>query len=236
MQRFFVPFPLSIDLDLTDINILYQLTRVLRARVGDHIVLFDGDGSETEYEMISIERHSIGLRGVGRTFPQTESRKSITLYQSLPNKIEKIEYILQKWVEVWVSRFIFFRSDRSQKLVISDSKIARLRTIAREAVEQCWGLYMPEVVFLMDQSRFPSSLQWQEGKRNIVLDTLGVKSRITEYDDIQDIGLWVGPEWGWSEEERWEMNSNGFIFAHFSDRVLRTETAGIVVGFALLNA
>ncbi len=32
------------------------------------------------------------------------------------------------------------------------------------------------------------------------------------------------------------MNSNGFIFAHFSDRVLRTETAGIVVGFALLNA
>ncbi len=236
MQRFFVPFPLSIDLDLTDTNILYQLTRVLRARVGDHIVLFDGDGSETEYEMISIERHSIRLRGVGRTFPQTESRKSITLYQSLPNKIEKIEYILQKWVEVWVSRFIFFRSDRSQKLVISDSKIARLRTIAREAVEQCWGLYMPEVVFLMDQSRFPSSLQWQEGKRNIVLDTLGVKSRITEYDDIQDIGLWVGPEWGWSEEERWEMNSNGFIFAHFSDRVLRTETAGIVVGFALLNA
>ena len=61
----------------------------------------------------------------------------ITLYQALPNKIEKIEYILQKGVEVGIGKFVFFRSDFSQKLSLSDTKKVRLIAIAREAVEQC---------------------------------------------------------------------------------------------------
>jgi len=60
------------------------------------VILFDGDGSETEYEIVSIEKKSISLKGIARTFPKTESLKHIALYQALPNKIEKIEYILQK--------------------------------------------------------------------------------------------------------------------------------------------
>ncbi len=96
MQRFFVPFPLTIDIILTDPDIVHQFTRVLRFQAGDHVALFDGDGSETEYEILSIEKKSIALKGIARRFPQTEPKKSVTLYQALPNKIEKIEYILQK--------------------------------------------------------------------------------------------------------------------------------------------
>lgn len=96
MQRFFVPFPLSIDVVLTDTDIIHQFSRVLRFQMGDSVILFDGDGSETEYEIVSLEKKSIALRGIARTFPKTEPTKSIALYQALPNKIEKIEYILQK--------------------------------------------------------------------------------------------------------------------------------------------
>lgn len=53
---------------------------------------------------------------------------------------------------------------------------------------------------------------------------------------MQDIGLWVGPEGGWSDDERNKMSEKGFIFARFGERVLRTETAGIVTAFALLHA
>jgi 16S rRNA U1498 N3-methylase RsmE len=62
MQRFFVTFPLSIDLTLVDKDIYHQLTRVLRIKIGEHIVLFDGDGSETEYAVISIDKKSVNLR------------------------------------------------------------------------------------------------------------------------------------------------------------------------------
>lgn len=231
MHRFFVPFLLTTDLTLIEEAIIYQLTRVLRVQAREHIVLFDGDGSETEYEIESIEKRSMKLRWIKKYFPHTEARKHITLYQALPNKIEKIEYILQKWVEIGIQKFVFFRSDRSQKMIISDSKIARFRIIAQEAVEQCGGVRIPEISFWSGVSGNNTATI-----AHIVLDTMGIHRTIQELVSIQNMGLWVGPEWWWSDHERDEMNEKGFIFAHFSDRVMRTETAWVVVSFALLNA
>jgi RsmE family RNA methyltransferase len=50
-------------------------------------------------------------------------------------------------VEVGISEFVFFRSDRSQKLMVSSSKIDRFNSIAREAVEQCGGMVVPRIIF-----------------------------------------------------------------------------------------
>ena len=230
MQRFYVTFPLTIDLTLTDSDIVYQLTRVMRVEIGDEILLFDGDGSETIYEIQAVTKKSLTLRGKGRKFPKTESVIQITLYQAMPNKLEKLEYILQKWVEVGIRKFIFFRSDFSQKLILSDAKKARLTTIAREALEQCGGLVMAEIKF-MDWV-----MSYELWVMNIILDTTGISLKIQEIPKKCEIGIWVGPEGWWSEKERIEMRKNGFIFARFWERVLRTETAGVVMAFALLHA
>ena len=234
MQRFYVTFPLSIDMTITDTDMVHQLTRVLRVAVWEHIVLFSGDGSEMEYTIISVDKKSIGLRGVASRIPNTEPQKRVTLYQALPNKYEKIEYILQKGVEIGIARFVFFRSDRSQKLLLSPNKIDRFITIAREALEQCGGTMMPEIVFV---ERFPDSApDTPIETMHIVLDTIGESIRISQYDNLQNIALWVGPEGGWSDAERTNMSDNGYIFARFWERVLRTETAGIVISFGFLNA
>lgn len=62
-------------------------------------------------------------------------------------------------------------------------------------------------------------------KTHIVLDTIGKVLKITELEHILHMGLWVGPEGGWSPRERDEMVHYGFIFARFGERILRTETA-----------
>jgi 16S rRNA (uracil1498-N3)-methyltransferase len=230
MQRFFVSFPLSVDITITDKDIHHQLTRVLRIQVGEHVILFDGDGSETEYEVVSIDKKSAALRGHNRVFPGTEPKKNISLYQAMPNKYEKIEYIIQKWVEVGISEFVFFRSDRSQKLVLSPAKIDRFVSIAREAVEQCGGMRVPSIVF--HEKNMLYSAPWT----NLTLDTIGLSRTFGEFTTMNEYNLWIGPEGGWSDDERSKMNSNGFIFARFGERVLRTETAGVVTAFALLYA
>lgn len=61
---------------------------------------------------------------------------NIILVQSLPNKLEKLEFILQKGVETGIDEFIFFPADRSQKLALLDKKVDRLEQIVVEAVEQ----------------------------------------------------------------------------------------------------
>ncbi|MBX9809252.1 16S rRNA (uracil(1498)-N(3))-methyltransferase [Candidatus Gracilibacteria bacterium] len=230
MQRFFVKFPLSIDMDISDSDIVHQLTRVLRAQIGESIVLFSGDGTETEYEINRIDKKTIGLRGKAKRNLDSESKKKVYLYQSLPNKYEKIEYIIQKGVEIGIAGFVFFRSERSQKLLLSDNKIERFHLIAKEALEQCGGDIMPEIQFL---NHFPEEISIDTS--NIVLDTIGENRRLISYDSLSDMNLWVGPEGGWSELERQKMIDKGFIFARFGERVLRTETAGIVIGFGLMN-
>ena len=56
MQRFYVTFPLGIDITITDTEMLHQLTRVLRSQIGDQVILFSGDGTEIIYEITAIEK------------------------------------------------------------------------------------------------------------------------------------------------------------------------------------
>lgn len=264
MQRFYVTFPLLIDLELDDEGIVHQLTRVMRIQVGERIILFDGDGFETVYEVTHISKKSLTLRGQNRCMPKTEPERNITLYQAFPNKREKIEYILQKWVEVGIRRFLFFRSDFSQKIPLLISKEARFTTIAREALEQCGGVLMPEIFFLEKENPILSQNVWKssswnewggdsskgnfsvpknswedfdvsEWQQHLVLDTLGQCQKLHAISKSHDMALWVWPEWGWSERERKKMGENGFIFVRLWERVLRTETAGIVTAFSLLH-
>jgi 16S rRNA (uracil1498-N3)-methyltransferase len=216
-------------MSLTDMDIVHQLIRVLRVSIWDHIVLFTGDGIDMEYEITDIAKKVIRLKGVAQHVIDDEMRQQIILHQALPNKYEKIEYIIQKWVEVGITGFVFFRSDRSQKLLISPSKIERYRLIAQEALEQCGGARMPEIVFHERVMEF-----WID-ETHIVLDTTGQLRWLTEYQSLGTLHLWVGPEWGWSEMEKAKMWENGCIFARFWNRVLRTETAGVTVSFGILN-
>lgn len=62
MQRFYSSTTLDIDMIISRGDLFLQMTRVLRMRVGDACVLFDGDGSETVYRIDSIGRESLSLR------------------------------------------------------------------------------------------------------------------------------------------------------------------------------
>ncbi len=59
-------------------------------------------------------------------------------------------------MEVGVSEFVFFRSERSQKLIINERKIERFREIVREATEQCGGNRVPTITFLESKIPLPS--------------------------------------------------------------------------------
>lgn len=148
MQRFFFHTPLQENMVITDRARVHQMTRVLRLQVGDEIIGIDGDGSESLYEIVLIDKTAIQLLRKKRYIPDhREADRHICLYHALPNKFEKIEWIIQKSVEIGVRRLVFFRAERSQKLVLSESKKERFATIAVEALEQCGGLIPLDMEF-----------------------------------------------------------------------------------------
>ena len=234
MQRFYIS-----DLNTTDFNfsikdkeIIHQLTKVLRIKIWESIIFFDGsDSFDYIFRVKKIFDKSIDFEQVWREENKSEIDFELNLYQAIPNKLEKVEYIIQKWVEIWIKNFVFFRSERSQKLIMSDNKLERLQKIAIEAVEQSWRLHVPEIVFL-DKYDFSPLIKNQ----NIFFHTKNENSMsLKELNLWKNINLFVWPEWGFSDEEIKNFEKLWFKKVYFSWNILRTETVWVVVWFYFLN-
>ena len=227
MQRFYINTPFDKNYSITDIDILYQLIKVMRIKTWDKIILFNWEESlDYIYEISEIKKREIILNFIEKIKKNSELDFELNLYQASPNKSEKIEYILQKWVEVWFKKFIFFKSSRTQKLNISENKLVRLHKIIIEAVEQSRGNIIPELIFEEKQN-------FDVIGNNIFFHTENNNSKNLKDIKInysQPINLFVWPEWWWDEEEIQNFEKNKFQKTYLWDRILRTETVGIITG------
>lgn len=234
MQRFLFPHVPGPTVTTDDEGLVHQLTRVLRSKPGDRVVLFSESGGG-EYEISTIEKKRLSFVRICELEPSGDSKTRITLFQALPNKYEKLEYAIQKGVEVGVSDFVFFPSERSQKLVITENKIERFESIAREAVEQCYGFRMPTLKFEKSWPTVP------EGMPSMFLHTDSeTTENLAEFvsglpKPCGTVGIFVGPEGGFSDAELERAARAGSMAVKAGDRILRTETAGPVVAFTLLR-
>ena len=234
MQRFLLQTDVlsQEEIILKDEEIIYQLTKVLRAKINDQVIFFDGKTfCDYVYKIQSIDKKNIIFSFVSQQQKSPES-KGIHLYQALPNKIDKIEDIIQKWTEVGYTHFCFFRSERSQDIYISENKITRFEKIIHEASEQSWRNIIPRLSFC-------DSLDIQNIKgQNIFFHTDGEWSQKLSdisFDLSCDINIFVGPEWGFSSKENDRFLQNNFIKVYLGNNILRTQTTWVVVWFYILQ-
>ena len=234
MQRFYIPVlePSDESFTIKNPDMLHQMHKVLRVKVGESFVFFNGvDLIDYTYEVVSVDKREIYLEQRQQSENISTPKSDINIVNALPNKLDKIEYILQKWVEVWVTGFYFFKSDRSQKLVLSENKIERLKKIIIEAVEQSGRWYIPELIIEDDLH-----LEYLWENKNIFFHTQdedGVSLNALEISGKQWINLFVWPEWGFSEDEISAFKEAQFTQVYLWNTILRTETAWVVSAFYL---
>lgn len=235
MQRFLLQTDVlgNEEIILKDEEIIYQLTKVLRAKINDQVIFFDGKTfCDYIYKIQSIDKKNIIFSFVSQQQKLPES-KGIHLYQALPNKIDKIEDIIQKWTEVGYSHFCFFRSERSQDIYISENKITRFEKIIQEASEQSGRNIVPHLSFC-------DNIEIQNIKgQNIFFHTdreWSQKLSDISFDLSCDINIFVGPEWGFSPKENDIFLQNNFTKVYLGNNILRTQTTWIVVWFYILQS
>ena len=233
MHRFYNP-DFSIwekNINIKDKNFLNQLIKVLRVKNWDKIILFNSiDNFDYLYEISSLEKKNILLSKIEKIEKKQEKKFEINLYQALPNKLSKIELILQKWVEVAIDNFYFFPACRSQKLIISENKKERLKKIIIEAVEQSWQNKIPKLIFL--EKNFSLDFPWKN--LNLFFHTKNNNSKLLKDINIknyENINIFIWPEWGFSEKEIKNFLEKNFIQIYLWKNILRTETTWIVVWF-----
>ena len=216
-----------------DKDLYKQLIRVLRSEVWNKVIFFNGqDFVDYIFEIKKIEKKEIHFEQVWNIRKNNQTRFELNLFQALPNKIDKIESIIKNGTQIWITNFLFFKSERSQKLNISEKKIERLNKIILEASELCWRNIVPKLI-IWNKVDF-NNLEW----KNIFMHTMSEKSKkLNEIDFSSDkiINLFVWPEGWFSDNEVWKFERNNCDRIFLWDNILRTELAWISVSFYLIQ-
>jgi 16S rRNA (uracil1498-N3)-methyltransferase len=237
MHRFFIP-PDCINGDAVIFpgDAARQLARVLRARPGDQVVALDNSGWEYLVTLEAVGRDTAQGIVASRTESAGEPALHVTLYQGVL-KADKFEYVLQKGTELGVSRFVPVVCQRSIPRERA-SRHDRWRRIIIEAAEQSHRGRLPVLDEPLDFSAACDGVDgfalipWEEESGT------GLKSALRSWRE-QDgapssIGVFIGPEGGFTEEEVNCARERGIVPVSLGRRILRAETAGVAAVAAVM--
>lgn len=235
MNRFFInPENINTPCIQFPADIAHQIRHVLRLKPDDLVEVLDNTGKVYQVRLV-LEPSQNNVEGTveGIYEGQTESKVPVALSFGLTSR-EKVEWIFQKGTEVGVSVFQPFTSERTlnRNLDLSPKKIERWERIIREAAEQAHRTRLPELAA-------PFSLVdcLQKAKRENELNLLAWEGAGTTGQNLMEvlqlyrdgrIGLFVGPEGGFSEEEVNLAQSLECRIVSLGHRILRMETAAIL--------
>jgi 16S rRNA (uracil1498-N3)-methyltransferase len=220
LHRFYIApdtVQLAHDFWLHDPTLLHQWYSVLRFQPGQQVVLFDGLTHERLYKIEAItkdEAHLLHMTDMARQIPE----RNIYLLWSLLKK-DKNDWVLQKCTELGVSHFLPLMADRSEKTGFNHE---RAQKIVTEAAEQCGRSDIPtireplHIVKAIEQLADKAELYMceQDGA-----DGLGA--------EIKDVGVFIGPEGGWSDAEKALFVEKNIKHLNIHDFTLRAETAAV---------
>lgn len=228
MHRFFLKSPIREISCITGPDMIH-IQKVLRLSTGDMITVCDGNGLECEAIIDSFRKDGVYIRCGNPVSSVTEPPVTITLFQGLP-KAGKMETVIQKCVELGVSRIVPFLTERcvAQPKDSFSSKIERWQRISEEAAKQSRRGIIPTICKMCTPDSFECSefdivLIAYENEHSNTL-----KDRIRGFNGT-NIAVLIGPEGGFSDHEVRILIQKGAKPVSLGPRILRTETAGMTM-------
>ena len=220
-------------LKLTD-SISRQLIHVLRCKVNDQAVIFDGSGFDYKVKIVNITNKICSVKFLEKISLNTDNKVKITIFISLI-KQNRFEVALQKCTELGVFAFVPFYSSRSifqldkTSSSVGDNKISRWKSIIQEASEQCGR---PDIPRFFDPVSYEIACKKSQDCFSIILWENEEKIKLKFFlqnlkGSDHSINIFVGPEGGFSSDEIKLANSIGIKSASLGDLILRSETAAI---------
>lgn len=212
----------------------HHLARVLRVRPREKVWLMDEPGNTFRAEVIEVGRDQTRLLLIGREEPW-EAKIRLLLAQALI-KSKNMDLVIQKATELGVQAVVPVQASRSVLKLEGREKARqeRWQKIAREASKQSRRKDIPVIhtpqsfsTFLNHREEARKLILCEDGGmllRDILVDTPAASSLRAAPPDVV---LLVGPEGGWSGDEKRRALETGFEAVSLGARVLRSETASL---------
>ena len=228
IHRFIGDFDLSPHtVIVNNVALLHQWLRILRFAVGENVILCSGNRHEILGRIIALSKHEASIEVIERRVNEAEPQREVTLYCAILKR-ENFELAVQKAVEVGVTRIVPVRSHRTVKLNV---KQERLLTIIKEAAEQSGRGILP---ILEEPKSFSDAIgDSSRCQARLFFDIMSEPFQPALIAGKTSACAFIGPEGGWSPEERAAAKQAGLHFVTIGPLVLRGETAAIVAGYLL---
>ena len=206
-----------------------HLARVLRARVGDEVRLFAGDGREWPGRIVSIGRDVIDLEA-GTAIPDPQrAGPALTLAVALP-KGERQKWLVEKLTELGVARLLPLRTERGVAEA-TPAAVERLRRGVIEACKQCGRNWLLDIAAPRSVAELLADAP--AGARVLMADPGGEPLVTAATEAATEIIALVGPEGGFTAEEIAAADRAGARRIGLGPHVLRVETAAVALAARL---
>jgi 16S rRNA (uracil1498-N3)-methyltransferase len=233
MQRLFLPHDLTQGLEIeADPQQSHYLANVLRLGEGAQLLLFNGRDGEWLTQVAAVAKKRVTLAPVTQTRVQPEHPDFV--YCFAPLKQGRLDYLVQKAVEMGAG---LLQPVITQHTQMSTVGIDRLRANVIEAAEQCGILAIPRVAEVVKLDRV--LWEWEPGRQLVFCDESSETNNplpILKTISGRKLGLLIGPEGGFSEDERRQLRALPFVTPiPLGPRILRADTAA-VAALAVIQA
>jgi 16S rRNA (uracil1498-N3)-methyltransferase len=202
----------------------HYLRHVLRLQEGGEVLVFNGRDGEWQARLLAAGKRDAALKAEKQIRLQPATRGPV--YAFAPLKHARLDYVVQKAVEMGASRLSPVLTQHTQ---VNRMNMERMRANAVEAAEQCGILSLPEIDEPQPLGRWVDSLG--EGRVLVFCDEGEVeRSPVGALSPVKDraIALLVGPEGGFSDEERANLRARKNVIAlSLGPRILRADTAAV---------
>jgi 16S rRNA (uracil1498-N3)-methyltransferase len=201
----------------------HYLVHVLRLGSGDAVTLFNAHDGEWLSHITTVTKKSVAVR-MERNTASVKAPPDID-YLFAPLKHARLDYMVQKATELGARRL---RPVITQRTIAERVNLERMRANAIEAAEQCNLVFVPEVLEPVTLAKALAT--WNPQRRLIYCDeTASLANPMEALKNIQaPAAVLVGPEGGFTNEERAHLKSLAFVTAiSLGPRIMRADTVAI---------
>ncbi len=232
-QRYYSPTPITDDTATLADAEARHLARVMRAKIGDEVILFDGSGAEFSAHIERIAKSSVDLSVIERREIDRELPFDLTLAVALP-KGDRQRWLVEKAVELGVTRLVPLATTRG--VADGASALDRLRRAVIEASKQCGRNRLMEIAAAQRWKEFVPAKKHAAATRLFAHphDNAAANTETATPPAARPVVIAIGPEGGWTDDEAALARQHAWRFVDLGPRILRVETAAIALASAAI--
>ena len=210
-----------------------HITKSMRLTTGDCIWITDGKGNLAKASLTNVHKESCEAEIIERTFQENSFSKQIHLAVAPTKNPDRMEWLVEKAVEIGVSEITFIICERSERKHIN---LNRLHRIAVAALKQSQGVWLPQLKTTSFKSFISDTQKLLYDKFIAYCDNIEQSIKISELKYQHQRALFlIGPEGDFTPQEVFYAKENGFQHISLGRKILRTETAALFVLCCAMN-